>query len=249
MALKSMIKLGDKVSFGRAGGMKTAGNVVKLNPKTAHIKTSDGEEFAVPYDLIQKPPSPGSRKAHPPKKTHTRRTQRKFPSWMTEEDFEGYNEMLGGGMSHTAVMRRFNEARRRELAEKKKKNPTPYKFGAASKKLRRATKQDDDFGDPVAFASTYPDEYEHMTTREYEPERTRPNPARAVHPGQFKSSYKMATSPTSGYEKWLAKQTKTELRKLEKAYTALLQGQGRIHHDVKIRTQHQKVKAELRRRE
>jgi len=67
----------------------------------------------------------------------------------------------------------------------KKKNPAPYKkFGAASKKLRKSTKQDDDWGDPAAFASTYPDEREERTTRTYLPGQTRPNPASFTKKGE-----------------------------------------------------------------
>ena len=54
MALKNMIKLKDKVTFGRAGEKKVAGRVVKLNPKTAHVKCSNGDVMSVSYGLIQK---------------------------------------------------------------------------------------------------------------------------------------------------------------------------------------------------
>lgn len=57
MALKNMIKLKDKVTFGRSGEKKVAGRVVKLNPKTAHIKCSNGDVMRVTYGLIQKPSS------------------------------------------------------------------------------------------------------------------------------------------------------------------------------------------------
>lgn len=74
MALKNMIKLKDKVTFGRAGDAKRAGTVVKLNPKTAYIKCSNGDVMGVTYGLIQKP---GKRKAAtkkaPSKKTKAKR--------------------------------------------------------------------------------------------------------------------------------------------------------------------------------
>ena len=52
-----MIKLSDRVTFGRAGEKKVAGRVVKLNPKTAHVKCSNGDVMSVSYGLIQKPSS------------------------------------------------------------------------------------------------------------------------------------------------------------------------------------------------
>ena len=55
MALKNMIKVGDKVAFGRSGEKKQSGTVVKKNPKTARIKVSRCGEFLVTYNLIQKP--------------------------------------------------------------------------------------------------------------------------------------------------------------------------------------------------
>jgi uncharacterized protein YjeT (DUF2065 family) len=54
MALKNMIKVGDKVTFGRSGEKKQSGKVVKLNQKTARIKVARCGEFLVSYNLIQK---------------------------------------------------------------------------------------------------------------------------------------------------------------------------------------------------
>jgi hypothetical protein len=54
MALKNMIKVGDKVSFGRSGEEKVSGTVVACNPKTARIKVPREGEFLVTYNLIQK---------------------------------------------------------------------------------------------------------------------------------------------------------------------------------------------------
>jgi hypothetical protein len=53
MALKNMIKVGDKVSFGRGSDRRT-GKVLKKNPKTARIKVPRDGEFLVTYNLIHK---------------------------------------------------------------------------------------------------------------------------------------------------------------------------------------------------
>lgn len=63
MALKNMIKVGDRVAFGRSGEKKQSGTVVKTNPKTARIKVPRCGLFDVTYNLIQKP-----RKKAPAKK-------------------------------------------------------------------------------------------------------------------------------------------------------------------------------------
>ena len=55
MALKNMIKVGDKVLFGRAGEGKRLGTIVKMNAKTARIKVPRDGEFNVTYNLIQLP--------------------------------------------------------------------------------------------------------------------------------------------------------------------------------------------------
>ena len=44
-------KVGTKVSFGRANGMKRSGVVVKLGPKKAVVDCS-GAKWRVPYDLM-----------------------------------------------------------------------------------------------------------------------------------------------------------------------------------------------------
>jgi len=54
MALKNMIKVGDKVTFGRSGEKKLSGKVVKCNPKTARIRVPRDGEYDVTYSLIQK---------------------------------------------------------------------------------------------------------------------------------------------------------------------------------------------------
>ena len=64
-----MVKLGQKVVFGRAGGTKYKGTVVKLNPKTAHIKRSDGSVMGVSYGLIQ---VGGSQRKKSPVKTRSK---------------------------------------------------------------------------------------------------------------------------------------------------------------------------------
>jgi phage gp16-like protein len=69
MALKNMIKEGDKVTFGRSGDKKQSGTVVKKNPKTARIKVPRCGEFLVTYNLIQKP----RKKVAAKKKTATKR--------------------------------------------------------------------------------------------------------------------------------------------------------------------------------
>jgi len=53
MALPNMIKVGDRVTFGRSGETKVAGRVTKKNPKSARIKTRSGD-FVVTYNFIQK---------------------------------------------------------------------------------------------------------------------------------------------------------------------------------------------------
>ena len=44
-------KVGTKVSFGRANGMKRSGVVVKLGPKKALVDVN-GAKWRVPYDLM-----------------------------------------------------------------------------------------------------------------------------------------------------------------------------------------------------
>jgi hypothetical protein len=53
MALKNMVKLGARVTFGRAGDAKQSGTVVQLNPKTAYIKLANGTVMSATYNLIQ----------------------------------------------------------------------------------------------------------------------------------------------------------------------------------------------------
>jgi len=66
MALKNMIKLKDKVTFGRSGDVKRKGTVIQLNPKTAHVKCSNGDVMAVTYNLIQKTTARLERKGKKP---------------------------------------------------------------------------------------------------------------------------------------------------------------------------------------
>ena len=68
MALKNMIKVGDKVTFGRSGEKKTSGTVIKCNPKTARIKVARCGEFLVTYNLIQKPRKKAAKKTAPKRK-------------------------------------------------------------------------------------------------------------------------------------------------------------------------------------
>lgn len=97
MALKNMIKVGDKVTFGRAGEMKRQGKVVKMNPKTAHIKCSNGDVMGASYGFIQKASSGKKKSSANPKrkaakknpvkrraaKKKARRTTKKNPSRRT----------------------------------------------------------------------------------------------------------------------------------------------------------------------
>lgn len=91
MALKNMIKLKDKVTFGHSGKAKKAGVVVKLNQKTAHVKCSNGDVMAVTYNLIQKP----SKKSTKQKTTSTARrkpTHKKNPAKKTTPGYAGWLE-------------------------------------------------------------------------------------------------------------------------------------------------------------
>ncbi len=80
MALKNLIKLNDKVTFGRAGDPKKAGKVIKLNPKTAHIRMSNGDVMGVSYGLIQKS---GKKAAAKKKPVAKKRPAKKNPSRRT----------------------------------------------------------------------------------------------------------------------------------------------------------------------
>lgn len=62
MAAKSSLRVGQKVSFGRAGERPKSGTVKKLNPKTARIK-SGSSEYDVTYRLINAKARAGRTKA------------------------------------------------------------------------------------------------------------------------------------------------------------------------------------------
>ena len=62
--LRAELSIGDKVIFGRGRGEKTLGEIVKLNPSKAKVKTLElrgvrrsgrvGEVWSVPYGIISK---------------------------------------------------------------------------------------------------------------------------------------------------------------------------------------------------
>ena len=49
---EDQFKVGTKVKFGRANGMKRMGTVIKLGPKKAVVDCS-GAKWRVPYDLMK----------------------------------------------------------------------------------------------------------------------------------------------------------------------------------------------------
>ena len=51
---KSELRVGDLVTYVSRDNLQVFGTVVKLNPKTAGIKTVCGEEWRVPYSLMKK---------------------------------------------------------------------------------------------------------------------------------------------------------------------------------------------------
>jgi hypothetical protein len=51
---KSELGVGDTVTYVSRDNIQVFGTVVKLNPKTAGIKTVEGKEWRVPYSLLQK---------------------------------------------------------------------------------------------------------------------------------------------------------------------------------------------------
>ena len=51
---KSELRVGDTVTYVSRDNIQVFGTVVKLNPKTAGIKTVEGNEWRVPYSLLQK---------------------------------------------------------------------------------------------------------------------------------------------------------------------------------------------------
>ncbi len=51
---KSELKVGDRVTYISRDNLQVFGTVVKLNPKTAGIKTVDGEDWRVSYGLLKK---------------------------------------------------------------------------------------------------------------------------------------------------------------------------------------------------
>jgi plastocyanin len=51
---KSELRIGDTVTYVSKSNVQTFGTVVKLNPKTAGIKTVDGTDWRVPYELLKK---------------------------------------------------------------------------------------------------------------------------------------------------------------------------------------------------
>ena len=51
---KSELRVGDTVTYVSRDNIQVFGTVVKLNPKTAGVKTVDGEEWRVAYGLLKK---------------------------------------------------------------------------------------------------------------------------------------------------------------------------------------------------
>ena len=51
---KRELKVGDTITYLSRDNLQVFGTVVKLNPKTAGIETTDGENWRVPYGLIKK---------------------------------------------------------------------------------------------------------------------------------------------------------------------------------------------------
>ena len=51
---KSELKVGDRVTYVSRDNLQVFGTVVKLNPKTAGVKTVDGENLRVSYALLKK---------------------------------------------------------------------------------------------------------------------------------------------------------------------------------------------------
>ena len=51
---KSELKIGDRVTYVSRDNLQIFGTVVKLNPKTAGIKTVDGENWRVAYGFLKK---------------------------------------------------------------------------------------------------------------------------------------------------------------------------------------------------
>ncbi len=51
---KSELRVGDTITYVSRDNIQVFGTVVKLNPKTAGVKTVDGEEWRVTYGLLKK---------------------------------------------------------------------------------------------------------------------------------------------------------------------------------------------------
>ena len=138
MALKNMIKLKDKVAFGRSGESKKNGTVIKLNPKTAHVKCVNGDVMAVTYNLIQKKTTSkkAAPKRAPSKKTIPKRALRSpktkklslkknpapgYAGWLSKQNktmLKKLDKALGvvtGGRSTPAV----EDAKKKHVAVKK----------------------------------------------------------------------------------------------------------------------------------
>jgi hypothetical protein len=214
MALKNMIKVGDKVTFGRSGELKQSGTVIKCNPKTARIKVSRCGEFLVTYNLIQKPrkavatkKAPAKRKAAPRKKATGKKIcavpvagprMKKNPSTRTRIQkgklyrIKGTTNTIEKTSWGAFLVRdkHGNEIGKRSTkAAALNLAATGTKknppYGQELQKFRKKHRQPSDWGeDTRGFSTTQPDFYEEEVTGQWAPMQTRPNPAGFTKKGE-----------------------------------------------------------------
>ena len=154
MALKNMIKLKDRVTFGRSGEKKVAGRVVKLNPKTAHIKCSNGDVMSVSYGFIQKPTTKATKARIASRKTKRKPAKTKRNPYgsfaMTKRKAPAKRKPATGG-AYDAWVQKQNVTQLRQLEKAYKsiltspsgmtlKNEARRKSAIVKKELRRRGK-------------------------------------------------------------------------------------------------------------
>lgn len=250
MAAKKNILVGRTVTFIDRDGKRKSGKVLKKNVKTARVKVARCGEFLISYNLlkpageiervapVKKPAAKKPRQKATGKKVCAvpvakrscapKKRPKKNPdndplgrkAWTPKEDAKldyarGVYAPKSGFKGYLDEYRLEYELL--ERAYGRKNPPRPYKFGMESKKARRKA---GGWGDPAAFATTHPDDYERYDTQEFDPERTRPNPPRGARRG----------TPGPMSEAELARYTPEQRARYREAYAYYSALEKRVDH-------------------